>query len=122
VGYAEEAIDELFTEDEANQLAAYLDAFGEEHVTTIKEAALPIPKNMMGVGAIPVGGGDDFYMLCKQQEYFLPFEVWGYFDLVGCELIDGRDVYHHRLWVVHPNGDMHRQSNEEAARDGRPVQ
>jgi hypothetical protein len=30
-------------------------------------------------------------------------------------LIDGSDVYHHRLWLLSPNGEMRQQTNEEAA-------
>jgi hypothetical protein len=67
----------------------------------------------MGNGARAVGGGDDFYMLAKEPEYSLPFEVWGYFDLVGCELVDGSDVYHHRLLLVSQN-EVRMQTNEEA--------
>jgi hypothetical protein len=67
--------------------------------------------------AISVGGGDDFYRLSEESEYSLPFKVWGYFNLVGCELLDGSDVYHHRLWLLSSNGKMRQQTNEEAAAD-----
>jgi hypothetical protein len=114
--YAEDHIEELFTEDEAQSLKAYLDReHGHEGTTTISEADLPYPNNLMGVGAIAVGGGDDFYQLCDEPEYSLPFKVWGYFDLVGCELLDGSDVNHQRLWLLSSNGEMRQQTNEEAA-------
>jgi hypothetical protein len=29
----------------------------------------------MGYGAIPIGGPEDFYQLCKEEEWTLPFEV-----------------------------------------------
>jgi len=35
----------------------------------------------MGYGAVPIGGPEDFYQLCKEEEWTLPFEVWGYYDL-----------------------------------------
>jgi hypothetical protein len=114
--YATSYIDELFTEDEARQLKDYLDREygGQGMTTTIKEVSLPIVNNMAGVGSIAVGGGDDFYMLDRARSYSLPFKVWGYFDLVGCELVDGSDVYHHRLMLVGPDG-VRMQTNEEAS-------
>jgi hypothetical protein len=93
IGYAEGAIDELFTEGEAKQLAAYLDGNEPEDLTTITEVSLPIGNDRMGHGAIPVGGGQDFLMITERPDYPLPFAVWGYFDLRGCELIDGRGTY-----------------------------
>lgn len=30
----------------------------------------------MGYGAIPIGGPEDFYQLCKEEEWTLPFELW----------------------------------------------
>jgi hypothetical protein len=113
--YSEDYIDRLFTEDEASQVKQYLDQeHGHEGTTTITEEPLPVANNVMSVAAIAVGGGDDFYMLDKEPEYSLPFKVEGYFNLVGCELVDGSDVYHSRLWLVSKNGDMRQQTNEEA--------
>jgi hypothetical protein len=86
--YAENAVEELFTEEEAKQLKAYLDLFhDEEGKTTINEVQLPVEHNLVGVGAIPIGGGHDWYMLHKEPKYSLPFEVTGFFSLVGCELL-----------------------------------
>jgi hypothetical protein len=113
---AEGAIDELFTDIEANMLKEYLDQeHGGAGTTTIAEVHLPIARNSMGVGAIPVGGGDDFYMLSKEPAYTLPFEAWAYFDLVDCALADGSGVYHMRCWLVSPDGNWRLQTNEEAA-------
>jgi hypothetical protein len=114
--YAEWAIDELFSEDEALLLKEYLDrTYADAGVTVIKEQSLPIPNNVMVFGAMAVGGEDGFCMLDKDPEYSLPFKVWGYYDLVGCELVDGSDVYHRRLWMVSANGEVRQQTNEEAA-------
>ncbi len=116
IGYAEEAIEELFTEDEAKQLVAYLDReHGDQETTIIEEQKLPIPNNCCGYSPNGVGGGDDFYTLDQRPDYSLPFKVWGYFDLVGCELVDGSGVYHHRFYLLSPNGEMRMQTNEEAA-------
>jgi hypothetical protein len=118
--YAEEFIEELFTWDEARQLKAYLDQHhGEQGDTVIKETTLPVENNMMGFLAHPVGGGDSFYILCKEPEYALPFKVWGYFDLRGCTLIDNGDTYRHRLFIVRDKDDgtieARMETNPEAA-------
>jgi hypothetical protein len=88
-------------------------------VTTMTEVEFPVPANVMGIGAIPVGGGDDFLMVYERPNYPLPFKVMAYFNLVGCELIDGSDVYHHRLWVAERDASgriqVHKQTNREAA-------
>jgi hypothetical protein len=90
IRYAEDCIDELFELDEAQALKDYIDQnYSEAGVTTIGKAELPIANNTMGAGAIPVGGPQDFYRLDKAPNYSLPFKVWGYFDLRGCELADG---------------------------------
>jgi hypothetical protein len=86
--YAEEYIDELFTEHEAGQLADYLSTF-KDSVTTIDEVALPVANNVMGFGALPVGRDTDFYMLSRHEAYQLPFSVWGYFDTRFCERVAG---------------------------------
>jgi hypothetical protein len=94
--YSESYIDELFTLDEANALKEYLDRdYGNEGVTTIKRVDLPVPGNTMGVSALPVGGGNDHYMLDKAEGYPLPFRARAYFDLRGCELADGSGRYPH---------------------------
>jgi hypothetical protein len=118
--YTEELIEELFTWDEASQLKDYLERHhGDEGGTVIEEVALPVENCTMGYGCHAVGGGDDFYMLCKEPEYSLPFKVWGYFNLEGCTLIDNGDTYRHRLMIVRrkPDGtiDARMETNPEAA-------
>src|SRR5262245_35910477 len=79
--YAEGCIDEMFTEQEYQDLKDYLDReHGDAGVTAVTRAEIPIPNNLMPLGAIAVGGGDDFYTLDKEPNYSLPFGVWGYFD------------------------------------------
>ena len=118
--YAEGFVEELFTWDEAQQLKGYLERrqrdVGE---TVIKEVSLPVENCWMGFHARAVGGGDDFYMLSEHPEYSLPFKVLGYFNLVGCTLIDNGDTYRHRLFIVQrdPNGKVkvRKETNAEAA-------
>jgi hypothetical protein len=120
-GYAEMHVEELFNEGEAKQLKGFLDSVhGDDGPTTISEAQLPLQQNTMGVGAIAVGGGDDFYLLHKEPEYSLPFDGQGYFNLVGCDLLDGSGVYHHRLFILFPDGRFRMQTNQEAAADAMP--
>ena len=79
--YAKAAVDELFTLEEAEMLKAYLkEAYGDESAR-ITEVELPITDNRIGLGFIPVGGPQGFYMLDQTDGYSLPFKVWGYYDL-----------------------------------------
>jgi hypothetical protein len=65
---AEAQVEELFTEEEANELKAYLDR-NHNDPTTISEAKLPIGRDTFGVGSIPVGGGYDFLMVYERPGY-----------------------------------------------------
>lgn len=91
--YAEGAIDELFTWDEANQLVGYLDReHGDAGTNTIKEVTLPLPNNSAGFDAVVAAGfedGEGIYRLFGESVYSLPFEVEGYFDLTRSR---GREV------------------------------
>jgi hypothetical protein len=52
-----------------------------------KRPALKPTEAGLGVGALPVGGGDGFYMLDKADEYDLDFKVWAYYDIRREELL-----------------------------------
>jgi len=73
----------------------------------------------MGFAARAVGGGDSFYSLSEEPEYSLPFKVSGYFNLLGCTLIDNGDTYRHRLFIVREKDDgtidARMETNPEAA-------
>jgi hypothetical protein len=118
----ESCIDEMFELDEPQALKDYIDQnYGKDKgITTIKKATLPIANNRMGVGAAAVGGGDDFYRLDKGPNYSLAFKVWGYFNLVGCELADGSgETFRHYLYLatLDANGEIHcRPETQEEAR------
>jgi hypothetical protein len=83
--YGEDCIDEMFTADEAKQLAAYLDNLKGGRRSTIDEQTLPISNNAMPLGAMPAGGGPDHLMFSENPGWPLPCEVWGYFDTRFCE-------------------------------------
>ena len=92
--YAEDSINECFTEEEIEQLREYLERVHGYKLHAI-EVNLPMPE-CMPYGAIGAGGvlamstsgelgiirghHDDYYMLSTEEEYSLPFKVWGYFD------------------------------------------
>jgi hypothetical protein len=116
--YEKGRIDELFTEDEAAQLVAYLAAAHEGvGTTTTKEVSLPIPNGRMGFGAVPVGGGNDLYGLYKEPDYSLPFEVMGALNLRGCVLADGSGVFRGRYLKLDTRaGDASWHTDIEAIR------
>jgi len=62
----------------------YLDQFPGTHTTT-SPVKLPLEGGtIIGVGAMAVSGATDYYGLNKHEDYQLPFEVLGYFDLRHC--------------------------------------
>lgn len=116
VVYAEDNVEEKFTEAEANLLKEYLDRKHPSDVTTIEKVSLPLPNNILPLGAKPVGGGDDFYTLHKEPGYSLPFKALGYFNLEGCELIDKPgETFRHYLLIL-DKGGCHLETQEEARR------
>lgn len=65
--YVHDAVDELFTDNEARTLVEYM---AREHPWDLHEitpARLPLEQNIMGLGAIPVGGPQDFLMLSERE-------------------------------------------------------
>jgi hypothetical protein len=83
--YAQTALAEYFTEGEASAFVEWLKAHRNDTTATVEQATLPIEKNAMPFSAMPVGGENDFLMTGRSADYNLPFKVWGYFDLRGCE-------------------------------------
>jgi hypothetical protein len=77
--YLASAADETFSAEEVKALrAACAKAAPEGQFSA--EPCGPIPENCIGVGAIPVGGNNDFLMLDKSDS-FCPFPVRAHFDL-----------------------------------------
>jgi hypothetical protein len=85
--YPEDAVDEMFTAEEALALLAWLNEHrpGESSIT---QAKLPISSNTAGCGAVAVGGPCDFLMVCKSDDWDLPFKAWAYFDVRDCERME----------------------------------
>lgn len=95
--YPELYVAELFTAEQARALVTYLDQHhGHESIQTTTRVKLPVPGNVMGYGAIPVGGPQDFYLLYKEEGWTLPFDVWGYYDLRQHEPVAGHEAERNR--------------------------
>lgn len=75
--YAKSLAEETFTEEQADKLVAFMESF--KGTKAEKRPALKPTEAGIGVGALPVGGDDGFFMLDKTDEYDLPFKVWAYF-------------------------------------------
>jgi hypothetical protein len=84
VAYAEAALEESFTEDEAAAFAEWLRTHRPilAHDLKVTPVKLPINNNSIGFGAMPVGGGVDH--LVFGDDYDLPFRVLGYYDIREC--------------------------------------
>ncbi len=50
----------------------------------------------MGCGAMGAGGGEDFYMLCEEPQWNLPFKAEGYYDLNRHEPVPGGELERNR--------------------------
>ena len=79
-----DAIDELFTEEQAHALKRYLDdRHGGDMTTTIAEAKFPFSKDTVAFGQLPSCGPDaDNYTFDREPGYALPFRAWAHFDLL----------------------------------------
>jgi hypothetical protein len=84
---------DLFTREEADQLAEYLRVAHQEAVV-IREVDMPIKRGYMPISGIAVGGDCNFYMLSEHKDYDLPFRVWGYYRIFyeDCANLRGRHV------------------------------
>lgn len=85
-----QAMNELFTRDEAEQLKEYL-AMVQGDGCQIKPAG-KIPGDIRPWGAIPVGGYDGFLKIQDGFDYGLLFNVSGYYDVEECERIPPKMV------------------------------
>lgn len=88
--YTERFVDELFTAEEVAQLDGYLENTNgqtlELHAvngSTLHKAKVNFPLNgtVYGYSDRPIGGHADYFLLARQSDYDLPFQVHGYFDL-----------------------------------------
>ncbi len=85
--YAEESLQELFTERELKQLQEYLLLAHDDREALAEEVSLPLASKSFPLSGIPVGGSSGWYDLHQEPEYSLPFKVYGFFDVRGYEVI-----------------------------------
>lgn len=78
--HAQNAVKELFTIEEADAFSAYLTRSKIDATPIIKAAELPF--EMKRAGFLEFAGGDaaGFYRASEEDDYDLPFQVWGYYD------------------------------------------
>lgn len=82
-------IDEFFTAEEIEALADYVRQAHDLELT-VKEKRLPLSlekQNVLPLVHRTMNTGQDFYMLCKEEGYDLPFDVWGLYDIRHCGYI-----------------------------------
>lgn len=79
--YFEECVKEFFTLDEINLLKSYLLSRGT--ILYVKEEVLPITDVFIPISYRQMSPreGRGFYDLSAEEDYAIPFKVWGYFDL-----------------------------------------
>jgi hypothetical protein len=75
--YLVSQIEETFTEDQADQLIAFLEK--NEGTTAWKKPAYKPIIGHAGAGSMKVGGSSDFYMFTEFDNYSLDFKAWGYY-------------------------------------------
>ncbi|MBI5930690.1 MAG: hypothetical protein HY862_15380 [Chloroflexi bacterium] len=78
--HPQNAVKELFTIEEADAFSAYLTRSKIDATPIIKAAELPIEMNRAGFLEFAVGEASGFYRASEEDDYDLPFTVWGYFD------------------------------------------
>jgi len=85
--YAEQSLQELFTELELKQLQEYLLLVHDDTDCLVEVVSLPLASKSFPLSGIPVGSSSDWYELHREPEYALPFKVMGFFDVAGYEVI-----------------------------------
>lgn len=86
------AVMELLTGEEIKQLKKW---FRTHTQSEVKECTVkfPLPKNQKSLGRKTLIDGLSSFIIYPENyrdDYDLPFEVWGYYDLEGCEKINQR--------------------------------
>jgi hypothetical protein len=79
--YRRNAVDELFTFEEAEEWVDYLQShYGGESAEVVEEP-LPLPGNAMALSDVPVGGGVDQILPVRGEDFPFSFPVYGCYDL-----------------------------------------
>jgi len=85
------AVDELFTLNQARNLANYLASSfdNREAHHKIEHGDFPFEPDQSGISDVPVGGMRDLWILPEVEGYPLGFNVWGFYDLSRHEKTKG---------------------------------
>src|SRR5215211_5757415 len=75
------AVDELFTFEEAQAWGAYLQRHYSSESSEVVEQPLPLPGNAVALSDMPVGSGVDQIMPVREEDYPFSFQVYGCYDL-----------------------------------------
>src|SRR5687768_6596216 len=75
------AVDELFTFEEAEVWVAYLQRHYSNESSEVVEQPLPLPPNAVALSEMPVGSGVDQIMPVREEDYPFSFHVYGCYDL-----------------------------------------
>lgn len=89
--YAKGWVDELFTADEKDALISYLVEThpGEKH--SFEKVELPVSGSPFPISAMPTGGPQGSYTLCRIETNGVPVDVVGYYDLREYEPLPDRE-------------------------------
>jgi len=79
---------DTFTEEQADELIAYLENHRSAGTKAWKESATKPHIGAIGITAVPIGGHDDIYTLCDEPNYDLRFKAEAYFERYGVEIIE----------------------------------
>jgi hypothetical protein len=85
------AVDELFTLNQARNLANYLASSFDNRKAhhNIEHGDFPFEPDQAGISDVPVGGMRDLWILPEVDGYPLGFNVWGFYDLSRHEKTKG---------------------------------
>jgi hypothetical protein len=75
------AVEELFTFEEAEAWAAYLKRHYSNESVEVVEQPLPLPGDAIALSDMPVGSGVDQILALREEDYPFSFPVYGCYDL-----------------------------------------
>ena len=75
------AVDELFTFEEAQAWVAYLQRHYSSESSEVVVQPLPLPPNAVALSDMPVGSGVDQIMPVREEDFPFSFQVYGCYDL-----------------------------------------
>jgi hypothetical protein len=79
--FRRQAVDELFTFEEAEAWVAYLQMHYDDESPEVMEEPIPLPDNALALSDKPVGEGVDQIIPVRRGDYPFAFPVFGCYDL-----------------------------------------